>query len=227
VASEDRYRLTLAKADEADPTGRLACLLTLARSTGRRITAICELRASDVLLSPDAITRALAAGGLDPSLARHMPHGAIRWRAESDKQGYEDIAPISATARAALERYLRAHPRVGDVWMFPQPNHPKRPTNQTLARVMLLRAEKLAELPHIERGGFHAFRRAYASDRKHLPDVDVARSAGWRDPATMKRSYQQADPATTLRVIENEPETGSGGHTSDTPQKASGGTSTS
>jgi hypothetical protein len=33
VASEERYRLTLAKSDEADPTGRLTCLLALARHT--------------------------------------------------------------------------------------------------------------------------------------------------------------------------------------------------
>ena len=67
-----------------------------------------------------------------------------------------------------------------------------------------MRAEQLAELPVIERGGFHAYRRLYAIERKHLPGVDVARSAGWRDLATMKRSYQQPDPVTTLRVIEND-----------------------
>jgi hypothetical protein len=110
--------------------------------------------------------------------------------------------------------------------MFPQSKHPERPINETLARILRIRAEHLAELPPVERGGFHSYRRAYASDRKHLPDVDVARSAGWRDLATMKRSYQQPDPATTLRVIENEPEKVSRGHTSDTPQKASGGTPT-
>ena len=176
-------------------TGRLARLLALARHTGRRITAICELHASDVLLSTDVLTRVLAETGQDPALARYMPHGAIRWRAESDKQGYEDVSPISLLAKAALERYLRAHPRVGDVWMFPQSKHPDRPINETLARVLRMRAEQLAELPHIERGGFHSYRRAYASDRKHLPDVDVARSAGWRDLATMKRSCQQPDPA--------------------------------
>jgi hypothetical protein len=69
-----------------------------------------------VLLSPDALLRALAANGQDPSLARHMPNGAIRGRAEFDKQGYEDIAPLSPAARTALELYLRAHPHVSDTW---------------------------------------------------------------------------------------------------------------
>ena len=73
----------------------------------------------------------------------------------------------------------------------------------------LRRAENAAELPHLERGGFHAYRRLFAVERKHLPDVDVARAGGWRDLATMKRSYQQPDLATTLRAIENEaPESG-------------------
>jgi integrase len=204
VASDERYRLTLAKADQADATGRLACLLALSRFTGRRINAICHLRASDVLLSPDALTRELALGGLDPSLARHMPHGAIRWRAENDKQGYEDIAPISAQARAALDRYLRSHPTLGDAWMFPQQKPPHRPMTIADARILRIRAEALAELPVIDCGGFHAYRRLWVVERKHLPDVDVARGGGWRDLRALKTSYQSPDPATTLRVIENE-----------------------
>jgi hypothetical protein len=95
-----------------------------------------------------------------------------------------------------------------------------------LARHLLVRAEARAELPHVDRGAFHAYRRLFASERKHLPDVDLMRAGGRRDLATMKRSYQQADPATTLRVIENEPETREPGHTSDTPSKASSGPST-
>jgi hypothetical protein len=66
----------------------------------------------------------------------------------------------------------------------------------------------------LERGVWHPYRRLWAVERKHLPDVDVARAGGWRDLTTMKRSYQQADPITTLRVVENHP----AGHTSDTRQ---------
>jgi hypothetical protein len=40
----------------------------------------------------------------------------------------------------------------------------------------------------------------------------VMRRAGWRDLATMKRSYQQADAATVLKVVENAPS----GHIADT-----------
>jgi hypothetical protein len=62
-----------------------------------------------------------------------------------------------------------------------------------------------AKLPKFDRGLWHPYRRAWASSRKHLPDVDVAKGGGWRDLATMKQSYQQADGATTLKAIENEP----------------------
>ena len=174
----------------------------------------------------DALTRVLAETGQEPALAKHMPNGAVRWRPKTTSRGTRTLRRISRQARAALERYLRTHPRVGDVWIFPQSNHPDRPTNTLLARHLLVRAEARAELPRVDRGAFHAYRRLFASERKHLPDVDLMRTGGWRDLATMKRSYQQADPATTLRVIENEPETREPGHTSDTPSKASSGPST-
>ena len=60
------------------------------------------MRASDVLLSAETLARVLAETGQDPALAKYMPYGAIRWRAETDKQGPEDVAPISRNARAAL-----------------------------------------------------------------------------------------------------------------------------
>lgn len=79
----------------------------------------------------------------------------------------------------------------------------------------MTRAEQKAGLPKLERGLWHAFRRAYASDRKHLPDMDVTASAGGRDVSTMKRAYQRPDPATVLWAIENAP-TPDPGHTADT-----------
>ena len=44
--------------------------------------------------------------------------------------------------------------------------------------------------------------RLWASERKHLPDVDVAAAGGWRSTAAMRVSYQQADAATQLQVVE-------------------------
>jgi hypothetical protein len=47
------------------------------------------------------------------------------------------------------------------------------------------------------------FDRLWATERKHLPDVDVAAARGWRDTRALKLSYQQADPASVLGVVEH------------------------
>ena len=46
-----------------------------------------------------------------------------------------------------------------------------------------------------------AYRRKWATERKHMPDVDVAAAGGWRNTVSLKTAYQQADPATILRVV--------------------------
>lgn len=73
------------------------------------------------------------------------------------------------------------------------------------ASLLRAQAEVRARLPKLECGLWHPYRRAWASERKHLPDVDTAKAGGWRDRATIRRSYQQADPATTYKVVENAP----------------------
>ena len=81
VASHSRFTDTMAVIDRIDHNGRLRCMLALARYTGRRESAICHLRASDILRDSGALRRALADQGMDESQADHWQHGAIRWRA--------------------------------------------------------------------------------------------------------------------------------------------------
>lgn len=71
-----------------------------------------------------------------------------------------------------------------------------------MAEYYLRRAEKLAGLRHQKGGGWHAFRRAWATRRKHLPVQDVMRAGGWRDVAALQTAYQGADPHTVLKVVE-------------------------
>lgn len=210
VASHQRYLATLAHADSIDPQGRLRCVLALARFTGRRESALCALHASDLLLTRERICSALAAAGMDERLADHMPHGAIRWRAEADKQGFLFISPINPDARAEIERYLARQPRVGDVCLFPAPGRrrakdapvpPETPMRRDTILRWLVRAEQAAGLPKLVGGVFHPYRRLWASERKHLPDVDVAAAGGWRDTQALRKSYQHADPATVFRVV--------------------------
>jgi hypothetical protein len=65
----------------------------------------------------------------------------------------------------------------------------------------LLRAERLADLPKLNGGIWHPYRRLWVSERKHQPDTDVAAAGGWRDTRALKLSYRQADPATVYEVV--------------------------
>lgn len=201
VATDARYRACLAVADRVEPGGRFRCMLTIARTTGRRVNAICQLRASDVLLSKEATVRALAAAGQPVAHADAWPHGALRWPAASDKLGFESVAPIAEETRTALEAYLRAHPKVGDAPLFPSTSDDARPVSKVLAGYWLTRAEELAELPHLERGGWHALRRLWASERRHLPAQDVAALGGWRSLQVMRSAYQHADAAGVFSAL--------------------------
>ena len=204
VASHERFVKTLEHVDEVDPQGRLRAILSLACYTGRRAAAICALRVSDLLRDADQVKAALAASGMDERLAEHMPHGAIHWSDELDKMGLLFISPLSAPARAALDDYLRQCPRMGAVPLFPAPKEPSRPIRVGLAQRWLMRAERAAGLPKLTRGIWHPYRRLWACDRKHLPDVDVAEAGGWADIHALRVSYQAADPVTVLRVVELE-----------------------
>jgi hypothetical protein len=49
--------------------------------------------------------------------------------------------------------------------------------------------------------GFHAHRRKWATERKHLPLKDVAEAGGWMDTRSLEQCYQQAGEATLWQVI--------------------------
>lgn len=199
VATADRYEATRATA--ADVTmeirgdGRrvavpsyLPELLDLAFATGRRIGAICALRYDDLRLDVP-------------------PFGALRWAAESDKMGREWVTEIDGTARAALDRILverevgtRAR-WPGSPWLFPSPRNPSRPVSKDLASDWLERAEALARLPKMDGSLWHAYRRGWATARKHHPLADVAAAGGWKTRETLARIYQQPDADATRRAV--------------------------
>ena len=196
-----RYTELLAVADQTDPSGTFRLMLVLAWHTSRRINAICHLRRSDLLLNAAEMRRALAQAGEDETLAEAWP-AAIRWPAEWDKKGYLTFSPFGTAVRKEIELYLQRHPCIGDAWLFPSSKDPAEPTNKLMAGYYLKKAEALAGLPHQKQGGWHAFRRGWATARKHLPVQDVMAAGGWRDPKALQTAYQAADAATILRVVE-------------------------
>jgi integrase len=130
-----------------------------------------------------------------------MPFGGIRWRSDSDKEGFDEILPMSKEARQAVDRYLSKNPRLGEAWLFPSPKDDAKPIRRDLAGRWLLKAEKMAGLPKLRGGAWHPFRRLWATERKHLPDRDVAVAGGWQDTRSLKLSYQHTDPETVLKVV--------------------------
>lgn len=163
----------------------LSELLDIVNGTGRRISAVTRLTFADLRLDRTETT----------------PYGAIRWPGDTDKQGREWVAPISPDVRAALDRIAKERPGIGDAPLFPSPKDPTKPISRHLADAWLRKAEKLAELETQKGTLWHAYRRKWATERKHLPAADVAAAGGWGSVETLQRAYQQADQATMLRVV--------------------------
>ncbi|HEX5437497.1 MAG TPA: tyrosine-type recombinase/integrase [Gemmatimonadaceae bacterium] len=186
VATYDRYLVVRAQCDAADPQGLFGPFMDLVEAMGWRVTAICSLRASDV----------------DRTTTTEAPHGQLRKRGEVDKEGVEMWVPLSEAARAALDLVQERHPVIGETPLFAMPG--KRPVtawDRYHARLLLERAERMAELTPMDGGDFHPYRRAWATARKHLPAQDVAAAGGWRDLRSLERCYQQVDPQTLLTVV--------------------------
>ena len=92
---------------------------------------------------------------------------------------------------------------VGEGFLFPGNRDPSQALHKLMAGYYLTRAEDLAGLPHQKRGGWHAFRRGWATRRKHLPVQDVMAQGGWRDVKALQTAYQGADAKTRLMVAES------------------------
>jgi hypothetical protein len=61
-------------------------------------------------------------------------------------------------------------------------------------------AEKKAKLPKLDRSLWHAYRRKWAIERKHLPLKDVGAAGDWKDVSTLLEVYQQSDEESVLAV---------------------------
>jgi hypothetical protein len=88
-------------------------------------------------------------------------------------------------------------------WLFPAPRQRSKPCGKSNPARWLRQAEKLAKLEPLDGSLWHAYRRKWASDRRHQPDEDVAAMGGWRDPAVMRQAYQHADPSKRRQVMED------------------------
>jgi integrase len=116
VASQDRFEAIRKVSDDHQMELRwnggreqqrsyLSELLDIVNGTGRRISAVCQLRYHDLRLAEG-------------------PYGSIRWPADTDKQGRETVVPMSPQVRRAIDRCTQDRPGIGSAPLFPSSKDP-------------------------------------------------------------------------------------------------------
>ena len=78
---------------------------------------------------------------------------------------------------------------------------PRARSTRTSPAKWLRKAERLAEIEPQEGSAWHAYRRGWATARKHLPLADLAAAGGWKGTEALQRCYLHADDATMLSVV--------------------------
>jgi integrase len=167
VFTESQYRALLATSDSFP--WQFGCLLVLCHETGHRLNAVLSLQWRDIDLTT----------------------GRFTWRGEADKIGNEHVTPMTDLARQAIDDARRHAPGIGVAPVLPGVKDRAKPVGTDLARDWLQKAQVLAKLP-LERGrGWHAFRRNFASELRHVGLRDLCDLGGWKDPMTVVKCYQR------------------------------------
>jgi integrase len=192
VATFERYQATrtaiqqLIEESKTDPERKkwlkLELALVIAEATGRRLGSIRQLAWPDIDFSGET----------------------IRWRADTDKKGKAWAIPLTPALRDELKSFRLKLGGVFGGLVFPSESDASEPIRSDVFAKWLLAAEERAKLPKLAGSLWHAYRRSWATARKHLPAADVAAAGGWSDITTLLRCYQQVDDATLLSVM-NEP----------------------
>ncbi len=195
VATRERYDKLTAVAGKFPSA--FGVLLDLAWHAGHRISAMVGARDGEFpgLRWKDVTFKA----------TKDAPHGAITWYAgvRPDRKKFEHTVPMNEMACATLLRWRRQTGGVGSAFVFPDPRDLSRALSYYDAKRWLKRAETKAGLEHEKQGGWHAFRRGWATARKRLPLKDVVAAGGWSEtsgPETVSEVYQHADAETTRAV---------------------------
>ncbi|HEX9127761.1 MAG TPA: tyrosine-type recombinase/integrase [Gemmatimonadaceae bacterium] len=170
--------------DLAEKTGsqrwvQIEFALVLAEATGRRIGSIRQLAWSDF----------------------DFERATIRWRAETDKKRREWVVPIPPALLEEVKRFRMALGGAFGGLLFPAPTDPAKPLGREVFQHALADAVRHAKLP--AHGGWHSFRRKWASERKHHPQADVLAAGGWspNSSSVLTECYQFADDETMLAVM--------------------------
>jgi integrase len=103
----------------------------------------------------------------------------------------------------AMHQLRQLQGKLGSVtgYLFPSKRNPSGHIPGPLLSEWLRDAERYANLPKLQGGLWHPYRRGWASERMHFPLNAIADAGGWKDVATLVRCYQHADEATMLKVM--------------------------
>ena len=178
VMSDEEYQALLEVSRQVD--WRFHVALVLAHETGHRIGAIRHLRWSDIDL--DA--------------------GAIQWRAEHEKTGYEHRTPVTERALAVLKEAATRRPGSGDGPLLPTPADPSSCLSRSQSYAWWNRAQELARLEPKPGRGWHSLRRKFASDLMDQPLKVLCELGGWKDAKTVLDCYQRADEGQLRKALE-------------------------
>lgn len=180
AAMQELHAKAVEDKDDAAATRwvRLRLALFLAEATGRRLGSIRQLRWEDF----------------------QYDRSILFWRAEADKKGYNWEIPMPPSFMEAIRTYQK---ELGAITgpVFAASNAKDGIMDRHLFDKWLMVAERTAKLRKLDGAMWHAYRRKWATERKHLNPKDVAAAGGWKDIATLLEVYQQSDDASVLAVM--------------------------
>lgn len=119
-------------------------------------------------------------------------------------EGFAEISSHAECAGSSLVRLFDSYQYIGVGRNTAQGREglgSTEPRRGTTTRRASRQAEETGELePH---GGslWHAYRRRWATVRKHLPATDIAEAGGRAGPETLQEAYRQAGRDTMLEVV--------------------------
>ncbi len=186
VATKARYEALKGVARELPP--EFGIMLELAWHTGRRVGAIRRLRWDDLSFTS----------------TDDGPHGTIRWYTgvRPDKKKHEHVMRMNPVVATVLKQRQQARHGIGGAFIFPAPMDQQQPVGYHVVKKWLRMAERKAKLPHEKQGGWHAFRRGWATIRgKKFPLEDVAAAGAWdKDSFALRQSYVHSDDEMRIAV---------------------------
>ena len=104
---------------------------------------------------------------LDDAGLFQLDKQVVYWRAEADKKGYKWEIPMPAAFFEDVRQYQRKLGAAGG-FVFAAPDAKDGIMDRHLFAKWLTVAEKKAELPKLDGSLWHAYRRKWAIERKHL-----------------------------------------------------------